>query len=389
MKQKMTAQGFWLALLYGCIGVLFLGYSYTQVDLGLTLSKTNIWLPIQQWFQQIGYFNRPLSTVIFIALITTLFLLYGYSLVLAYKNKVTPKDVWIVIGSITLATVLSYPAFSYDFFNYLFTAKTVLVYHKNPYDVIPLQFVGVDSWLSFLHWTHQPSAYTPLWIALTLPPFLLGFGYFLLLIWNLKIGIAIAYILTVIGIGKILRKEDNPKWMVGIVAFALNPLIIVECLVSPHNDIAMMALAIWAIVLYQQKKRWWSWILLSLSVALKLMTLTLIPAFFSGWKRRIALLCISLGFIAVLFEREVLSWYWVWIMPFVALVPDLVPLLVISTGVSMGLLLRYAPFLYYGHWNDPVPTIKLWVTAVPILVSICVALLLTVLRLQKKNKTTR
>lgn len=377
-----------MIILYAILGIAFFAYSYTQVDLGLTLSQTNIWLSIQQWFQHIGYFERPLSTGLYGGILFVLFLLYWVTLKLAYQKKLSTKKLWMMIGVVTLTTCLSYPAFSYDFFNYLFTAKTVLIYHKNPYAVVPIQFTGVDSWLSFMHWTHLPSAYTPLWILVTLPPYILGFGYFLPLMWNLKMVIALAYILTAIGIGKILEKEDKDRVTIGIAAFALNPLIIIECLVSPHNDILMIALGIWAIVLYKQKKKWMSWIFLSLSIAMKLMTIFLIPAFFTGWKRRVTLFFMSLGFIAVLFQRDVLSWYWVWVMPYIALVPDSAPLIVVSGGISMGLLLRYAPFLYFGNWNDPVPAIESWVTWVPIGVSLGIAGLMMVKSHRISSKIT-
>ncbi len=195
--------------------------------------------------------------------------------------------------------------------------------------------------------------------------------------------IALSYVLAAIGIGKILEQEDAEKALFGIAIFAFNPLIIIECLVSPHNDILMMAMAIWAIVLYQQKKKWLSWLLLSGSVAMKLMTLFLIPAFFTGFKRRITLACIMIGFFAVLTQREALSWYWVWVVPFIALVPDISAFLIVSAGVSLGFLLQYAPFLYYGNWNDPVPMIKLWVTWVPICISVIIALVSIIKKRQK------
>lgn len=370
MKKLLSVQGWICVFLYIIVGTAFLGYSYTQVDLGLTLTQASIWRSIQTWFQHIGYFERPLSTILYLTIIAFLFLLYGYVLHLVRNKKLTTREVWTCIGALVLTTCIAYPAFSYDFFNYLFTAKTVLIYHKNPYIVTPLQFAGVDPWLSFMHWTHLASAYTPLWIIVTLIPYILGFGYFLPLIWNLKAVIALAYIGTALGIGKILETEDNERKLLGIAIFALNPLIIVECLISPHNDILMMAMVVWAMVLYRNKKKWLSWLLLSGSIAMKLMTIFLIPAFFTGFKRRFSLCLMSLGFIAVLFQREVLSWYWVWVVPFVALVPNMTVFVTISIGISLGLLLRYAPFLYYGHWNNPVPLIKNWVTWVPIGVSI-------------------
>ena len=374
MKKNISLIGWNFAIGYTLVGIALLGYSYTQVDLGLTLTTASVARSIQTWFQHIGYFNRPLSTAIFLFLIFVLFVLYGSILKAIKDKKLTRKELWISIAIIVLTTSIAYPAFSYDFFNYLFTAKTVLIYHKNPYVVTPLQFAGFDPWLSFMHWTHLASAYTPLWIVVTLVPYFFGFGYFLPLIWNLKIVMALSYILVALGIGKILEKEDTERALLGIAIFAFNPLIILECLVSPHNDILMMAMAIWAIVLYQQKKKWLSWLMLSGSVAMKLMTLFLIPAFFAGFKRRITLACMMIGFHAVLTQREALSWYWVWVVPFVALVPDIRVFLILATGVSLGLLLQYAPFLYYGNWNDPVPMIKLWVTWIPIGLSVLIAL---------------
>ena len=385
MKKYISMMGWKFAVGYTMVGIALLGYSYTQVDLGLTLTKASIARSIQTWFQHIGYFDRPLSTAIFLLLIFALFVLYGCILKAIKDKKLTGTEIWISIATIVLTTCIAYPAFSYDFFNYLFTAKTVLVYHKNPYVVTPLQFAGFDPWLSFMHWTHLASAYTPLWIVVTLIPYFFSFGYFLPLIWSLKIVIAISYILAAIGIGKILEKEDTGRTLLGIAIFAFNPLIIIECLVSPHNDILMMTMAIWAIVLYQQKKKWLSWLLLSGSVAMKLMTIFLIPAFFTGFKRRITLACIMIGFLAVLTQREALSWYWVWVVPFVALVPDISVFMILATGVSLGLLLQYAPFLYYGNWNDPVPLLKLWVTWIPIGLSVIIALVSTIKKRQKTN----
>ena len=88
---------------------------------------------------------------------------------------------------IIIVLVLSYPAFSYDIFNYMFTAKTVLLYHKNPYEVIPMQFISIDPWVNVMRWIHLPSAYTPIWILLSLPAYFFGFGTFLLILWNFKI----------------------------------------------------------------------------------------------------------------------------------------------------------------------------------------------------------
>lgn len=360
-------------------------YSFTQVDLALTLTSVSIWQSIQRAFQSIGYFYRPISTGIYIGILFLFYGLYGVTAYIASQKKLTTSHLWRIIGSMVVILLLSYPAFSYDMFNYMFTAKTVLVYHKNPYDVIALQFVGIEPWLSFMRWTHLPSAYTPLWILLTLPAYMLGFGYFLVVLWNIKLLVAISYVIAIWYMEKILRIVDPDHAALGMVVFALNPLVIIETLVSSHNDMVMMAIVLVALYYFLIKKPWQSFFFLAASVAMKLMTIFLVPIFFlQGIIRKyradlrieqhrfILLLAMLFGFFLVTLQREVLPWYWVWIMPFVALVPRKGWVIVISTGISLGLLLRYAPFLYYGHWDPPVPMMKSWVTFIPIVLSISI-----------------
>ncbi|MFH0749573.1 MAG: glycosyltransferase family 87 protein [Candidatus Gottesmanbacteria bacterium] len=383
MNTRYTLFGRILAICYGLASVLLFVYSYTQVDLGLTLTSVSIWQSIQKWFQHIGYFNRPLSTGIYLGILAVFFSLYIVTIIAIHKKRLTSKDLWLIIGTVVVGTVLSYPAFSYDLFNHMFTAKTVLIYHKNPYEVIPLQFAGVDPWLAFMHWTHVRSIYSPLWILATLPPYFFGFGYLLLIMWNFKVLLAASYILAVWAIGKILELDRSEKRLFGMAVFALNPLVIIESLVSAHNDILMMALAVLAIYLFSKKGKIASLFVLSLSIATKLMTICLLPVWLLGWKRWMAFLAMCVGLFAFLTQREIMSWYFLWILPFVALLPDIQILTVISGGVSLGLLLRYAPFLYYGHWNDPVPAMKLWTTYVPIAVSIVLSLILYLLKRKK------
>lgn len=359
-------------LFIGYIGAaiaLFL-FSYTQVDLSLTLSRLSMYQTIEKIFQHIGYYNRPLSTTWYLVLVAIFFVLYKILLNSIKKHIISKKTFWWIVGIITAILVFSYPAFSYDMFNYMFTAKTVVLYQKNPYLVIPLQFTGVEPWLSFMHWTHLPSAYTPFWILLTLPTYVLGFGYFLIIMWNIKLLVAASYILTTVFIGKILSKLEPDKKLLGMAIFALNPLVIFETLVSGHNDMVMMALVMIAYYLYLIKKRWASFFVLALSVAAKLITIFIIPVFFVGWQRKLALWIMIIAFCLVVTQREILGWYVVWLVPFYALLPSVEWPLIIGSGLSLGLLLTYAPFFYFGNYNPPVQTLKFWVVLVPLTLSI-------------------
>jgi hypothetical protein len=356
---------------YAGVGFLMFLYSFTQVDLGLTLTQFSFWQIIQKNFQYIGYFQRPFSTVAYCILVIGLLILYGYAMRCIKNNRISMQSLKILIFSIFCLLVLSYPAFSYDFFNYMFTAKTVLLYGKNPYQTIPLQFTGFEPWLSFMHWTHLPSAYAPVWILLTLPAYIFSFGYFLLILWNLKITIGIFYLLTAWGIGQILRDDTETNRLSGIALFALNPLILIESLVSGHNDIVMAACAIAALLVLWKKNYVYSFFIFALSVALKEITIILAPLYFLRKNRFLPFLLMSVGLISFLifFKREMLPWYGIWVLPFAALVPNITFYMPLVYGFSSGLLLYYAPFLYFGHWNDPVPVMKFWLTILPMVIA--------------------
>lgn len=344
-----------MIVLYAIATIALFFFSYTQVDLSLTLSRASIFQTIQKVFQHIGFFQRPIATYWYVAILAVFFSLYAAVLL----RKPTVKNVWRIVFVLVAILLFSYPAFSYDIFNYMFTAKTVLVYHKNPYEVIPLQFTGVEPWLSFMRWTHLPSAYTPLWIFMSLPFYLLGFGYFLTTLWSMKALSVAGYLGVVWFVGKILQKKDPKHMALGMAIVALNPLMIFETLVSGHNDAVMMAFAM-AGIYYS------SFFLVAVATGVKLMTIFLFPVMFFGYRPILFLAAMVAGLIAVVLQREILPWYFVWIIPFVALLPKNRAIMVLSTAFSLGLLLRYAPYFYLGHWNDPVPKIKLWVTFIPL-----------------------
>lgn len=333
-----------------CIALFF--FSYTQVDLNLTLSRAGFLQSIQKSFQYIGYYQRPIAAGIYVSIVSLLFVLYGYFVRLASTKRLTIDVIWRLIFGAVILLLFSYPsAFSYDFFNYLFTAKTVLVYHQNPYTVTPLQFSAIDPWTNFMRWTHLSSAYTPLWIALSIVPYLLGLGYFILVLFSTKLLIAACYLAACVAIVRIMETIDAQKKPVVLALFALNPLLIVESLVSGHNDIVLVMFALFSIGMYVKKRYDSAWMLLGLSVAAKLMTIALVPVYVLRKNRWYMFLAMTAGLVVVLMRREFLPWYWVWILPFVALNYERVRLIRFSFVVSAGLLVSYAPYLYFGEYS--------------------------------------
>src|SRR3989344_5685392 len=237
---------------------LFL-YSFTQVDLNLTLSQFSLWQIAQKFFQQIGYFNRSLSTSFYILIVLLLFGFYFLFLSLASKNKISKKQVWSLTIISTVILSFSYNAFSYDLFNYMFDARIVTHYGQNPYLHKALDFSS-DPMLNFMRWTHRTYPYGPAWLFLTVPLTFAGANFFLLTFFLFKLLMGLSFLGSCFLIYKISEILFPQNKIFNAVFWAFNPLIIVEGLISAHNDMPMIFFALLSIFLYLNKKKIYSFL---------------------------------------------------------------------------------------------------------------------------------
>lgn len=372
-----------LFTLYITLLILLFLYSFTQVDLSLTFSRNEFLRTIVSGFQHIGYFQRPLSAGLYVLLLVGLFGFYLRFLVLAKKKQLSKQYVWkLVLVSVGILT-LSYNAFSYDLFNYIFDAKIITFYQQNPYLHKPLDFVG-DPMLSFMHWTHRTYPYGPIWLVLTVPLSFLGFQFFLPTFALFKLLMAGSFLGSLYFIGKILQKIAPQRETVGLVFFGLSPLLLIESVVSSHVDIVMLFFALWAFYLLVQKKHLWALVLLLLSIGIKFVTVFLLPVFLLVWyfnKRgkkivwdTVLLVSVAFLFLATLIvsflQGTFQPWYLIAPLCFAALASN--RFLVVWTSIILSLvaLLSYLPFLYLGNWNSPVPVLLLWLYGIGVVVSI-------------------
>lgn len=373
---------------------LFL-YSYTQVDLNLTLSEISIWQTIQKSFQYIGWFQRPLSTFIYLAIITLLTIYYGIFLWLAKNNKLEYRQLWFIIGATSIILLFSYNAFSYDLFNYMFDAKIVTYYQQNPYEHKALDYPQ-DPWINFMRWTHRIYPYGPLWLFLTIPLSFIGFQVFLPTLFLFKSLAVASFFGTTYYIGRILKHVSPRHALLGMVFFGLNPLVIIESLVSAHNDIVMMFFAVAALAMVVEKKYMQSVVFFIASVGIKFATIFLFPLFiylmFLQYKKKninyqkvflFAGLAMVIPIILSSIRTELQPWYLLWIIPLFTLLVHSKYVMAALSIVSVGLLLHYAPFLYQGDWNPPVPKIKGFLTGS----SVALSFLLLLYSLIRKNHT--
>ncbi|MDP2649539.1 MAG: hypothetical protein Q8P10_01720 [bacterium] len=359
-----------LSIGYLTIIIALFFYSFTQVDLGLTLARWPIWQTAQQFFQSIGYFNRPLSAVLYLIIITLLFLFYF--LFLKNAEKIGNKTIWILIILTSVILTFSYNAFSYDLFNYIFDAKIVTFYNQNPYFHKALDYPG-DPMLLFMHWTHRTFPYGPLWLFLTVPISFAGSQVFLFTLFLFKGLATAAFLGTTYFVGKILKNISPKNELFGVVLFALNPLVIIESLVSSHNDIVMIFFAIFALYLLLVKKNLLSLIVLLLAGAIKFATFLLVPVFLyviylskkgkNVFWNKIFLVSSVILFAAVIMasiRTNFQPWYFLYLLPFLTLLGKKYYAVIPVFTVSLFGLLQYVPFLYLGNWDPPVPQILNW-----------------------------
>lgn len=371
--------------------VLLFLYSFTQVDLGLTLTRWEMWQGLQQAFQHIGYFNRPLSTYFYLGILFLLFLSYFLLLQLAKKGKVSFRQAWLLITATAIILAFSYNAFSHDLFNYIFDAKIVTNYQQNPYEHKALDFPN-DPMLSFMHWTHRVYPYGPVWLGLTIPLSFFGMQLLLPTMLLFKAFTASAFVGSAYIIGKILRKISPQEEILGILFFGLNPLIIIESLVSSHNDIVMVFFALFGLHLLVAKRNVLSIFLLLLSIGVKFATVFLAPIFLYAIVKKnnvnfekmfvAIVVAMAVGVITASLRTNFQPWYLVFVIPFAALVPRIRVVFISCFVLSVFALLEYVPYLYLGNWDPPVPTILFWLTATGVIVSV----LLATAQLVKKGK---
>ena len=362
MKPKLSSSFNWLTFVFVWVGLV--AYSFCFLDLNLTLYRFSWFQKIKPFFNQLGYYQRPLSTLIFLLLVTFLTGLY-FNLI---KKKIPQNNCrWIsrLLPIIGLGLV-SYPMFSHDIFNYIFNAKMVLFYQSNPHLQAASQFL-FDPWTRFMHNIDTPAPYAYGWTLISLLPGLITLTQkFVLSLWGMKQFIVLFWIGQLIVLKQLIRNlfPGQPwRWWL----FALNPLVLVETLIVGHNDVVMMLPALLSYWFLLKSKKFFdrpqilALIFLLISISIKYATVVLLPLFLL--KSYFPKLAKKFDFpamaafllLAAMLTRpgQLHSWYLIWAFSFVILSRHR---LVVSTvtALSIGALLRYAPYIYYGNWDPPV-----------------------------------
>jgi hypothetical protein len=349
-------------------------YSYSQVDLNLTLSSNPYYQLIQNNLINLGYFNRPVSGIFFLIIILLMSVVSFIIINLSKKNQLDRKRIIIIISSIIFFSFISYPAYSHDIFNYIFDARIVTKYHLNPYYYKALDFSS-DPWIRFMHWTHRTYPYGPVWLIATLPFSYFGFNKFVLTLISFKMMFVFIYLCNLYLINKILHFIKSPDRVTGVLYFALNPLIIVETLISPHNESLVILFFLFSTYFILNKSKGYSYLSIFLSAGVKYTTVIFIPIFLF-WRKIISktgyekillifLFVLSIPLSIQIYLREPYPWYFIPFIGITSLLPRVKRFHYYIYCFSVGFILRYYPFLFTGEYSKQNLRTELYILFIP------------------------
>lgn len=359
-----------MIFLYIIVLVGLLIYSYALVDPNITIIAVPLWETFRNVMVQLGYHNRPLSWLIFLGLVSALFILH-----LAFiktTKKFNPIKISIIIGTVLL---LAYPFLSHDLFSYMFDARIVTYHGSNPYLYKPVDFPG-DEWLRFMHWTHNSYAYGPTFLPLTLIPSFLSIGKFSIGFVLFKSMFVAFYIGATYFLAKINEKSA--------IFFATHPLIIIEGVVNNHNDLIAVSLAIIGVYYLVKERSVLAKVLLLISGGIKYLTLPLLllqkPLKQTKFTTYLAFLGLIISLLIVILEKEIYPWYF---LNLFVLLPYARRILENMHIFFFGLLISYYPFVFNGIFDS--------INGIPIqslIIIVCAAINLLFYVIVKLNKSS-
>jgi alpha-1,6-mannosyltransferase len=235
--------------------------------------------------------------VVGLALLFGLYL-WALRLVMPKNDEASPLAIggrFVIVTGAALAALLlfSYPVDAIDVFVYAIYTRGWGLYGLNPLATAPAQFPANDPWVGLAaEWASAPSPYGPVWQVLALGAYFAG-GDFLRQVYALKVLLSLAYLGSATLIYLIL-KQRQPRWAVaGTIAFAWNPLVLLEVAQNGHNDIVMiffLLAAVWALLHSSHPERSAAkskdviylllvCLFLALSILTKFITIVVVPFF--------------------------------------------------------------------------------------------------------------
>ncbi|HEX3722561.1 MAG TPA: hypothetical protein VHV31_07205 [Nitrolancea sp.] len=210
-------------------------------------------------------------------------LLWLIYLRLIWRLRATVLDIrWVVGGAIVLSLLAMVvpPLFSTDIFSYALFGRLAGVYDLNPYVATAHGAAPSDPLLPYVYWRDIASPYGPIWSLISwavahgaaTPP--------LVIVMRFKLVACGAAMLDGMLIHRLVRARwpDQASW--AYLAFAWNPLVLVDGIAVGHNDVVILAVVLLGATLIVQSRPVWMMVGLIASTLIKYSTVPVVGVSF-------------------------------------------------------------------------------------------------------------
>jgi hypothetical protein len=254
------------------------GLLITGLLISLSAAHTELLLPqslrpVPSWLA--GAFGHVGLNIGLAGLIAALSLMFvSYALTLGKARQLSRRAVLMSIAALNALVLVAPPLLSTDLFSYIAYGRLGATYGINPYlhgpNAIPFDplyaLVGAQ-------WTHTPTAYGPLFTALSYP--LAGFNI-ATNVFAYKGIAALSVVALVVLVWHAARLRGlEPVKAVAMVG--LNPVIVVYGVGGGHNDMLMLAMMVAAIYVLLRQREGTGGAMIIAATAIKLTAGVLLP----------------------------------------------------------------------------------------------------------------
>ncbi|HEY5429747.1 MAG TPA: polyprenol phosphomannose-dependent alpha 1,6 mannosyltransferase MptB [Solirubrobacteraceae bacterium] len=262
--------------------VIALAAAHTELLLPASLRSLR---PVSNWlfgaFRHVGL-NIGLPGLI--AVLVVMFL--SYALTLRAVAHLSRRVVLTSIAALNVLVLIAPPLLSTDLFSYIAYGRLGATYNINPYLHGP-NLIQFDPLYHFVgtQWTHTPTAYGPLFTAISYP--LAGLDIAAnVFAYKAIAALSCLAIVVLVWHAARLRGMDPVK---AVALVGLNPIIVVYGVGGGHNDLLMLAILVAAIYVLLRQREVTGGAMIIAAVAVKLTAGLLLPfALAASAGRRVA-----------------------------------------------------------------------------------------------------
>ncbi len=223
---------------------------------GNVLVRLGTWLPNNLHLSLDTYLNwLGSANVEFLLLMVAAFVIYSVCVLLvqlvplAFSQREIRVLTWVVALVAGLIFVCTPALLSHDIFVYAGYGRLIDIYHANPY-FVPLSAHWHDPIYQFDDWGSYTAAYGPLWMAIcSLSTLVAGADPLRYILFFRLFGL-VCHLVNILLVTLILRKLGRSPRAVtlGVMLYALNPLLLLESSQGAHNDLFMITLILLGIL---------------------------------------------------------------------------------------------------------------------------------------------